>query len=69
MKLYKKIDMFFNGDYICSTNQSKTCKQAIQNYLESIETRSHSLGGVGLVEGRILKNKQFLKARFERCIK
>lgn len=24
----KKIDIFLNGDYLCSTNQAKTCKEA-----------------------------------------
>ncbi len=28
--MYKKIDIFLNGVYICSTNQSKTCKEAIE---------------------------------------
>ena len=24
----RKIDIFLNGDYLCSTNQAKTCKEA-----------------------------------------
>jgi hypothetical protein len=27
--MYKKIDIFQNGKYLCSTNWSKTCKEAI----------------------------------------
>lgn len=28
--MFKKIDIYLNGGYLCSTNQSKTCKEAIQ---------------------------------------
>lgn len=65
MKLHKKIDLYFAGDYWRSTNQSKTCREAKKNALDSIESRSHSLGGIGLVEKRILKNPEQLKARFD----
>ena len=65
MKLYKKIDLFFNGDYVCSTNQSKTCKQAVNSYLESISRRARSYG-VGLVEEQIYKYPNLLKARFSK---
>jgi len=27
-----KIDLFINGRYVCSTDQSKTCKQAKEFY-------------------------------------
>lgn len=29
-----KIDLFLNGSYVCSTDQSKTCKQAKETYLK-----------------------------------
>jgi hypothetical protein len=29
-----KIDIFLNGKYVCSTDQSKTCKQAKEKYLK-----------------------------------
>lgn len=29
-----KIDIFVNGMYACSTEQSKTCKQAVKRYCE-----------------------------------
>ena len=32
--MYKKINIFLNGVYICSTNQSRTCKEAIKNFIE-----------------------------------
>ncbi len=27
-----KIDIFLNGAYLCSTDQAKTCKAAVQKY-------------------------------------
>jgi len=40
MKLYKKIHIHLKGGqykwfYACSTNQSKTCKEAKQRFLEA----------------------------------
>lgn len=35
--MYKKIDLYFDGDYLCSTNQSKTCKDAKANLLLTYE--------------------------------
>lgn len=29
-----KIDIFVDGNYACSTNQSKTCKQAKERFIE-----------------------------------
>jgi hypothetical protein len=66
MKLFKKIDLFYLGDYVCSTKQSRTCKEAVRRYLETIETRSHQLGSIGLVEIQILKNPEHLKAGFDK---
>lgn len=63
MKTYAKIDLYYMGDYICSTNQSRTCKAAIAAYLERI--RYHSFYN-GLVDRMILKNPKGLKARFDR---
>lgn len=63
MKLYPKIDLYFAGDYLCSTNQSKTCKQAIKTYLERCEYYKDKLN---LVDSRILKNPALLKARFSK---
>lgn len=31
---FKKIDIFINGKYECSTNWAKTCKEAIERYKE-----------------------------------
>lgn len=59
MKQYKKIDLFWCGDYLCSTNQSKTCKEARQKYLEKCSD-------VSLLERRIKKMPQYLKASFSK---
>jgi hypothetical protein len=29
-----KIDLFLNGSYLCSTDQSKTCKEAKKRYAD-----------------------------------
>ncbi len=64
MKTYKKIDLYFAGDYVTSTNQSKTCKEAVQKYIEQCERWAHTLGGLSMINTRILANKHLLKAKF-----
>ena len=34
-KMYKKIDIFQDGKYLCSTNWSKTCRDAIKKIKNS----------------------------------
>lgn len=31
--MYKKIDIYYSGRYICSTNQAKSCKEAKYNFI------------------------------------
>lgn len=31
-KQYKKIDIFVDGNYVCSTTRSKTCKAAVSTF-------------------------------------
>ncbi len=66
MKLFTKIDLFYNGDYLCSTNQSRTCKDAVSSYLDRINTRSYYNG---LVDRQVLKNPKLLKARFDKTLR
>ena len=66
MKLYKKIDIYFDGNYYTSTNQSKTCKQALASLVERLETKKHSMGGLSPLDSYILKNKHLLKASFNK---
>ena len=35
--MYKKIDLYLNNNYLCSTNQAKTCKEAKLKYIERYE--------------------------------
>ena len=63
MKTFKKIDLYYCGDYLASTNQSKTCKDAVSGYLARIEAAKHYNG---LVDRQILKNPKQLKARFSK---
>lgn len=57
---HNKIDLYYAGDYLCSTMQSRTCKAAVTAYLERIETRNFYNG---LVDRQIAKNPTLLKAR------
>lgn len=66
MKTYKKIDLYFMGDYYASTNWSKTCKDAIQNLINRLEETKHKLGGLSSLDEHILKNKSGLKAKFSK---
>ena len=66
MKTYKKIDLFFNGDYLCSTNQSKTCKEAKTKYITNLEHRGYTTGRITFLEEYNLKHKTLIKARFSK---
>ncbi len=65
-QLSEKINIYFNGDYYTSTNQSKTCKQALLSLVERLETRKNSMGGLSTLDAYILKNKHLLKASFDK---
>lgn len=44
--MFKKIDVFYNGHYLHSTNSYKTCreaKQAVINYMNNTDERCFSL--------------------------
>ena len=43
---YKKIDLFQDGKYLCSTNWSKTCKEA----REKIQNTDTFIAGKGTVK-------------------
>lgn len=59
----RKIDLFFEGDYLCSTNQSRTCKEAVKKFLDRIENRKEHLGNL---ETYIRKHPKGLKAFFDK---
>lgn len=58
---YPKIDIYFADDYVCSTNQSKTCKAAVAAYLERIKDEKRQYWPT--IDKVILRYPQFLKAR------
>lgn len=59
----KKIDLFFAGDYLCTTTQSKTCKGAKKAYLDRLWRGNYYNN---LVDKRILENPKYLTARYNR---
>ena len=63
MKLFKKIDLFYNGNYWYSTNQSRTCKEAREKCLNSANYYKTYQGIIGQ---RVIKNPKLLKARFNK---
>lgn len=62
----RKIDIYFMKDYLCTTEQSKTCKEAKRRFIEKLERDSHTIGGLGRLEAFILKHPKELKARFQK---
>lgn len=58
----KKIDLFFNGKYLCSTKQAKTCKEAKEKYINAIKSSTVQTG----TYDAILKNTDKLKAFFDK---
>ena len=41
--MYKKIDLFINGSYYCSTNFYKTCKEAKLSLKNKLQSKSKFL--------------------------
>ena len=60
MKLFKKIDLYYQGDYITSTMQSKTCKEAKARFLHA------AIKSPSLLERHIALYPQGLKAHFSK---
>jgi hypothetical protein len=63
MKTYKKIDLYFLGQYVCSTNQSKTCRAAVAAYLKRLKGSTDRLG---VTDTLILQRPHELKAFFDK---
>lgn len=68
----KKIDLFFNGSYLCSTTQSKTCKEAKEKYLKAAQRVLDNNVGYSLTQEMmardILANPQLLKAHIDAVV-
>lgn len=39
--MYKKIDVYYNGEYLWSTNQHKTCKSAAARAMDILKVTHH----------------------------
>jgi methionine synthase II (cobalamin-independent) len=64
---YAKIDLFFGGDYLCTTTQSKTCREAKAKILERLNYyQGKNTIYLGLVDQQIRKYPHLLKARFQK---
>lgn len=55
----KKIDVYYNNEYICTTTQSKTCKDAKIKFLEN--PKYQSVGGEVKINGA---NENNIKCKF-----
>ena len=60
---YPKIDIYFNGDYICSTTWARTLKEAVKHYFESCIIARHSLAGATRTQEYHLSKPEYIKAR------
>jgi hypothetical protein len=47
--MYKKIDIFANGVYICSTNQAKGLKEAKEKFYKNPNWMGITPQGIGLI--------------------
>lgn len=63
--MFKKIDVFFDGKYLFSTNMTKTCKEAKKNYLTYLAKRSLGIE-LSQTGKAILANPNKLKAFFDK---
>lgn len=61
--MYRKINIFVNHSYLCSTNQAKTCKQAVANTITKISNSQVFIAGDGFVT--ILQNAK-ITAHFDK---
>lgn len=59
-----KIDFYFQGDYLFSTQWSRTCKEARRKYKESLEYKGEYYRT--RTENYILNNWQYIKTRIDK---
>lgn len=65
--MYKKIDIFVNGRYVCSTNQARTCREAVEKFManprwQGLRADGH-LGEVSLDIYKVEKVRAFFSKR------
>ena len=64
----RKINIFLNGDYICSTNRYKTCKTAL-NVIRTrgfIEYAGANWSKTRVMDKRVINDQDKLTAHFEK---
>ena len=61
----KKIDIFYNGKYMCSTTQSKACWRARQKYLINLDWKKDKT----ILDRQILNRADLVKAYFDKNYK
>ena len=66
MRTYRKIDVFFDGKYLYSTNWYPRCRDAIDSQLETLRVRKHSFPGLSSLESYMLRHPNLFKARFDK---
>jgi hypothetical protein len=59
----RKIDIYRNGIYLCSTNKAKTCKEACQNIRDAVVKGFVEIGGQGKVA---IRASDTLRAWFDK---
>ena len=64
--MFRKIDIHFKGQYVCSTNSSKTCKEAKQKYLDRLNPSIEHGIKLSARSLDIKKNPELLKANFSK---
>ena len=60
----KKIDIFRDGQYLCTTTQAKTCKEAIENFYE--KPYYYGLQENGLFGWKIILAPKNITAHFQK---
>lgn len=63
MKTFPKIDIYFKGEYWCSTTRAKTCKQALKDFIEMMDRVNKRYPTASSNLAYMLKNKEHIKAK------
>jgi hypothetical protein len=61
MRIYPKIDLYLLDEYVCSTNQSKTCKEARERFIKMARDKRPDLRT--LIDEITIKYPHTVKAR------
>lgn len=67
--IFKKIDIFFKGVYLYSTNKSKTCKKAKERFINAVKLNDPKMPlkeNTGFTIKDLLENPDELKTYFNK---